>query len=293
MTMNRRGFTLIELLVGIVLVGIVGGAIYQVLVNSQRVYTLQTQRAAMNDNNRTAVTILPAELREVAATDVLGSDIIQMSATAITYKAMRSLRIICADPDVMGSRVLVRNDLMAGMRWWNLDVGTDSLLIFVEGNPATRTDNTWLHASYQGSGGGALCADGLTQGTWLVLDGIAPAGALAGVRIGAPVRAFVVMQFETYTDGLGDGWLGARRYAKGGGWPGQPQPVLGPLANAGFQLTYFDEDGNTTVNTDEVARVGIRIVGQTLAPVRGPNGLARAQDQLETAVALRNNNRGD
>ena len=73
----------------------------------------------------------------------------------------------------------------------------------------------------------------------------------------------------------------------------QKRPLMGPLANAGFQLTYFDEDGNTTVNTDEVARVGIRIVGQTLAPVRGPNGLARAQDQLETAVALRNNNRGD
>jgi len=42
--LGRRGYTLVELIIALVLLGIVSGAIYQVLVNNQRVYQAQTRR---------------------------------------------------------------------------------------------------------------------------------------------------------------------------------------------------------------------------------------------------------
>ena len=78
--MNRRGFTLIELLIGLVLTSVVALSIYQVLVNNQRVHRVQTERIDLNATLRAAVSIIPAELREMNASDTADSDIAAMSA---------------------------------------------------------------------------------------------------------------------------------------------------------------------------------------------------------------------
>ena len=79
-----------------VLLGIVSASIYQLLVNNQRIYRQQIQRIELNDNMRSAIAILPGEFRELNASDVLGSDIIAMGDSAITYKVMRNLYFVCA-----------------------------------------------------------------------------------------------------------------------------------------------------------------------------------------------------
>lgn len=286
--MTRRGFTLVELLIGMILVGLVGGAIYQVLVNSQRVYTLQTERAGLNANNRAVVAVLPAELRELDASDAMASDIIAMSATAVTYKAMRSLFFVCQPPvdnDHTGTVELWRNRSY-GLRP-QIDAGRDSVFIFAEGALNTRMDNAWLHANVSSVSMGNTCPSG-APGITLQLDGVEPGHGLASVRPGSPVRTFEMVRVTTYTDALGDLWLGAQTYTKSGGWS-TTQPLLGPLEAPGLQLVYRDSLGNTTATPADVSRIELTVNAQTARPVRGSAGLQPATDTLVTDITLRNN----
>jgi len=82
----RRGFTLIELMIALVLLGMVSAAVYKVLVNNQRVYLAQTQTIDLQQNIRAAAAILPAEFRELDASD---GDIAAMGATSLQIRAMR------------------------------------------------------------------------------------------------------------------------------------------------------------------------------------------------------------
>src|SRR5260370_42614846 len=96
---GRRGFTMIELLVALVLLGIVSAAVYRVLVNNQRLYMAQTQRIDLSQNIRAAGSILPAEFRELDASE---GDITAMTPTSITIRAMRWLGFACNVPPLGG-----------------------------------------------------------------------------------------------------------------------------------------------------------------------------------------------
>ena len=96
-----------------------------------------------------------------------------------------------------------------------------------------------------------------------------------------------MIRIAAYTDGRGDQWLGAQLHSAGA-W-GAIEPILGPLAASGLQLTYFNAAGAPTTFVDSVARIGLVVIGQTSIPVRGTGGIRRAVDTLITAVALRNN----
>jgi prepilin-type N-terminal cleavage/methylation domain-containing protein len=287
--MNRRGFTLIELLVGLVLTSVVALSIYQVLVNNQRVHRQQTERVELNETLRSAVAILPTELREMQANDSMSGDIVAMSATSISYKAMRTLHFVCAPPTsagTSGSIVVARNSTF-GLR--ALDVTRDSVVIFAEGAPETRADNQWLHANVSGISFGTACTGGGASMT-LTLNGVYPSGGLASVTEGAPVRGYEILQVLSYTDGLGDVWLGSRQFTKGG-WA-TTQPLLGPLQASGLQFSYFDSTGTATTTPANVARIGVTVVGLTREPVRAGGTLQRVADTLTTHVAIRNNRRG-
>src|SRR2546425_2679885 len=93
--LGRRGYTLVEMIIALVLLGIVSGAIYQVLVNNQRVYQAQTQQIDLQENLRAATTVLPAEFRELDAVD---GDIQSMTPTSIQIRAMRKLGLLCTAP---------------------------------------------------------------------------------------------------------------------------------------------------------------------------------------------------
>jgi prepilin-type N-terminal cleavage/methylation domain-containing protein len=289
--MNRRGFTLVELLVALVLVGIVAASIYQLLLNNQRIYTEQTERVDLNATIRAAVAMIPAELKEADATDALGSDIVAMTSSSITFKAMRALYVLCQAPSTgttTSGDVIAYRSMAFGMR--AVDNATDSAFVYAEGNPSIRGDNTWLHASVSGVSYGAACPSSAASVTF-ALTGIEPSGGLDNVSAAAPLRAYQVIQILTYTDALGDLWLGRREYRKGGGWS-DTQPLLGPLAASGLQFTYYDSSGNTTNTPANVARIEIRVIGQTSRTVRASDGTIRyVVDTLTTQVALRNNSR--
>ncbi len=279
---NRRGFTLVELITALVLVGLVGTAIYQLLVSNQRLYREQAQRVDVNQNARAAISILPGEVRELNAADPAGSDIISMTASSMRFKAMRSLYFLCQPPDVDDLEIMLDATSVYGLR--PLQEDRDSVLLFAENSPDTRGDDGWVHANVVSVNDGTDCPNN-GDSFRVRLEGITQA-ALGGVESGAPVRGFEVVELSLYPDMAGDTWLGLENGASN-----VVQPIVGPLSAQGLRLEYYDDAGNTAATAADVARItiavesrGTELVQGTAAP--GPEFLL--QDLL-TQVAVRNN----
>lgn len=276
---RRSGFTLIELIIAIAMASIVLGAVYRILVNNQRFYRAQSQIVDVQENVRAVAQLLPGELRELDAGD---GDIIGMSDTAITMKAMRGFAVICAAPDVANGRITVRNSLTYGYR--ATDPTRDTVLVFADGNTGQTSDDTWLHARVTTITTGVTCTDG-SAATRLTLTG----ASLANVTDGSPVRTFELVNYRLYNDGTGTWWLGARTYASSA-WSAT-SPVAGPLrANDGITFTYYDAAGAVTAVAANVSRIQLVVRGlsQQSINVQGRRA-GQYQDSLTVNVALRNN----
>jgi len=298
----RRGFTLIELMIALVLLGLVSTAVYKVLVNSQRVYLAQTQTIDLQQNIRAAAAILPAEFRELDAAD---GDIKGMTATSLRIRAMRQLAFVCDDPLLgggLGQIVLtVRKTPIYGTRQ-TFKQG-DSILVYWEGNPTTRTDDQWVPAQLQKDPDPGFCNDSsvapgvpnnpaflLTlQPQWINDPALNRAGAITR---GAPVRGFDKVAYELYQAPAPDtSWyLGQRNPAQGG----TIQPMIGPLIGAnGVTFTYLDSIGTVTADSSKVSQIRIVLRARTASPIRsGGTGVQDYKvDSVDTWVALRNNPR--
>jgi prepilin-type N-terminal cleavage/methylation domain-containing protein len=284
---GRRGFTLAELITVLVLGAVVGTAIYQLLINNQRVYREQAERVQLSENARAAISVLPADLRELDAADPWGSDIVALGTSSLSYKAMRGLYTLCRAPDSSALGITLDNLTVFGLR--PLDAAQDSALVFAENDPTRRSDDVWLHADVVAAAPGAGCPGGAPS-LEVRLAGVTPA-QLSGVSVGAPLRGFEVAQVLLYRDAGGDQWLGGRSYEKRrAGWSGT-QPIVGPLTSAGLTLEYFDAQGQPTTDPTRVARVGISVQSRSGRSVRGQGGETYLLQTLMTQVSLRNNPR--
>jgi len=288
-------------MVALVLLGLVSTAVYKVLVNNQRVYLAQTQTIDLQQNIRAAAAILPAEFRELDAAD---GDIKSMGPTSLRIRAMRQLGFVCNTPALGGGigqlDLAIRATPMYGNRQ-TFQQG-DSLLVFWEGNPATRADDIWLPAQVQSIlANGPVCFDSSAAGPgtvphagwslrmqpqWINNPALNVANA---ITVGAPVRRFERVAYELYQAPAGDWYLGQRNPAVGG----TIQPLVGPLTGAnGVQFSYLDSIGNVTADSFQVAQIQIVLRARTASPIRGATGMQTYKvDSIVTRVALRNNPR--
>ena len=294
MSRGRRGFTMIELLVALVLLGLVSAALYRVLANNQRLYMDQTARIDLSQNIRAAGTILPAEFRELDASE---GDIAAMSATSVSIRAMRWLGFACNLPGLGGAlnsvSVIVRGGapgqpLFFGAR--GIDAAKDSVLIYYDGNPNSRNDDFWATGSITAAPNGQNCTDG-TNGQRLLLNinllGLGP-NVAGAIPLGAPVRGFERVVYQLYQPAGDTSWYVGFQPA------GQSmQPVIGPVLTNGLTFQYYDVNGVVTAVRTQVARIDITVRARTAAAVRAGGQADRATvvDSVVTSVALRNNRR--
>lgn len=290
----QRGFTLIELLVALVLLGLVSAALYRVLVNNQRLYMAQTQRIDLSQNIRAAATILPAEFRELSASegDITGP----LTATQLNIRAMRWLGFICTPPVLGGALTGVSLVIRGGAPGQPMFFGrginttTDSLLIYYDGNQTTRTDDFWAVARPVSTPSSQNCLDG-SAGQRIVVDiNLFGFPNVAGaITMGAPVRGYERVTYQLYQPAGDTSWYLGFRPAGA-----SMQPLVGPLLSNGLNFAYFDSTGTVTTNRIRVARIDITVRARTAAAVRqgGGGGPMRATvDSISTSVALRNNRR--
>lgn len=294
MTMRSRpaGFTLIELIIAIVVSSVVLGAAYRMLTGNQRFYRAQSQIVEVQQNIRAVAQMLPSELRELAAN---GGDIVAMSDTGITVRAMRGFGVICAPPDPGSGYVTLLTSLLYVYR--SIDPTRDNVFVFRDGDTQLAGDDQWLQAAVGAvSASGISCSDG-SAGTRLTLTdmvgGLALLGPGAepdvGVTEGSPVRVWELVRYGLWQDAGGQWWLATSSLVSGS-WAGTT-PVAGPLRAAdGVKFDYYDAAGAVTATPADVAQIGITVRGWSEQPIMvegRPTG--RYQDSMTVRVALRNN----
>ena len=294
MTMRTRpaGFTLIELIIAIVVSSVVLGAAYRMLTGNQRFYRAQSQIVEVQQNIRAVAQMLPSELRELAAG---GGDIVAMSDTGITVRAMRGFGVTCAPTDPGSGYVTLRTSLLYVYR--SIDPTRDNVFVFRDGDTELAGDDQWLQAAVGAvSTSGTNCSDG-AAGTRLTLTGMVLGLALlgpgaapdVGVTEGSPVRIWELVRYGLWEDAGGQWWLATSSQVSGS-WA-STTPVAGPLRAAdGVKFDYYDAAGAVTATPANVAQIGITVRGWSDQPIMvegRPTG--RYQDSMTVRVALRNN----
>jgi prepilin-type N-terminal cleavage/methylation domain-containing protein len=268
MALNRRGMTLVELLVAMVAAALVMGAVYQVLVTNQRVYTVQRESIMGHQTIRAGADVLFAELREVSPME---GDLLDLGEDQVEFRAMRGFGILC-NVNTSESRisVVVRSEeFLEGQ----------TALLFYEHDPDDPFDDEWVEVPIQGAqdASSSCPQDGRIQR--LNLPDLA-GGAFSGLRLGAPVRAtesFVYGAFQV--DGA---WYLARRRSGSTA----TVPLVGPLAGReGLHFEYLAADGTETTVPAEVRR--IRVTLRTASGATDQFGTVVA-DSLTADVFLRN-----
>jgi type II secretory pathway pseudopilin PulG len=280
---REGGLTLVELLVVLVLTGAVVAVICQSLQSNQRFYRSQSQVLDVEEGLRAIAQLLPAELRELNAR---GGDVIAMGRDSITLRAMRSLGVICAPPNVSAGSVTIADSLVFG--WRAVDPSRDRALVFRDGEESTANDDRWLDFGVAGLSAGAACGDG-SAGTTVRLTGTT--SDLDGVSAGSPLRTYERVTYRLYTDDQGLSWLGERG-SSDGGWSAL-SPVAGPLRRVGgLSFDYFDSAGAPATIATAITRIGVVARGLSAGTIAVP-GRATTGRQYEDSVvvqaALRNN----
>jgi hypothetical protein len=271
----RRGASLVELAVALTMFGVVAAVLFRMLAANLSLYQAQTQRIDRRQSIRAAELILPAELRELDATD---GDLIAIAPTSVTLRAPRQVGFVCAPAGAGAAHLAIRQRPLFGVR--DFDPGTDGLLVHVRGDSTDPDADAWLVGSLSSLRNGT-CADGAPA---RLLETSLAADRRIG--LGAPVRGFEVVTYRLYRGGDGEWYVGV---VAGSG--GTTQPVIGPVTAAGFELRYLDAAGAPVGDPARVAAIEIRLRAPTAQAVRGAAGITRQTDSTVIVVALRNNRR--
>ena len=298
---NRRGLTLVELLVALVLLSIVSAALYRVLVSNQRIYQAQTQRIDMQQNIRAAATILPADLRELDASE---GDISAASNTSITFRGMRWIGIVCSAPvtgplPAVTTPLLVFTVMNQKLMGERAPVVGDSVLIRYEGDEGTSQDDAWVRgvitiivAQNCPAGLPYNAAAGLRLTVTASMLQVAAPPQLATPNVtnsiyqGAPVRGFITQIYSLYQPAGDTSWYIGYQNASG------TQPLIGPVLSNGLSFVYYDSTNTVTADKAKVAIIELRVRARTSIPVRDANSMLRVPvDSFVMKVSLRNNRR--
>ena len=280
---RRRGFSLIELMIALAIAGVVLGAAYRLLVANQRFYRSQSVINDVQANIREAALIMAGELREVSAS---GGDLQQMTDTAVTINAMRSLGFVCSLVNLPLGRVTIKSSTM--FKYRNIDATRDSLFVFREGDVKKNSDDRWLRGKVSGLFS-TTCVDG-SSAIQMSTSGLPVSAGTDSVSIGAPVRTFETVNYRLYQDFTGVWWLGVRNWVSGA-WTTTSQ-VAGPLrANDGLHFDYLDSTGAVTATAANVRAVKITIRGVSTQSINSPgHGTSGTYaDSMIVTAGLRNN----
>ncbi len=105
---NRRGFTLAEIMIALTIMLIVMGAVYRLMLSSQRLSRVQAERVSLQSNVRVGSLAVLNDLRElntVTGASADQNDILAIAADDITYRAMRGIGFICQAPTATAIRI--------------------------------------------------------------------------------------------------------------------------------------------------------------------------------------------
>ena len=263
---DRGGFTLVELLIAALLGIIVVGATYQMILSSQKAYTIQIAQMQGQQTVRAGIDILFAELRELSGPE---GDILTMGSDRIEVRAMGAFGLVC-DVSPTGSPIRVK-------KIGRYFASGDSIVVFADNDPGVSSDDTILSGAVASIIVAATeTCTGTDTAQSLAVPALVTALAHDTVRLGAPVRGFTIYTYGLYSVD-GDYYL-ARQSGT------TREPLVGPLSPNGVSFTYMDSDGNVTTNPRAVSQIEVTLRSRSNVM----NERRPVADSLTTAIHLRN-----
>lgn len=292
----RAGFTLAELLATMTLLGVIGTVVAKLMMGQQRFYQRQNEQLGVRRELRTAMSIVPADLRGVSSS---GGDLIAFDDNSVTFRNVLGASIACAT----GAATLDVPPLnMAGnslTSWYTQPLPGDSVFVFDEGPLRGAEDDRWVGAAITGySSSAALCplsvyTDAVRDATKARYRFVTSPALSATVKVGAGIRFVRSTRYSLSAGPSGKYYLARAEYA--GGWS-VPTPVSGPYeppaaGGGGVQFAFFDSTGaavTSVANSRSVARIDL-LIRATGASTSGDLGSGTAvKDSLAFRIALRN-----
>lgn len=266
---ERGGMTIVELLVVTVLGALVLGAIYQVLITSQRTYATQSVEVQGQQTLRAGMDILSAELREVSPTD---GDLLTFETDWMEIRGSRAVGTVCAiltggsNPTIQARKV---GRFLRG----------DSARVFFDNDPDQRSDDQWRAALVEvvDTTGTLSCPNGGTAQE-VILHDVTFGSPPDSITIGSPVRNVVRY-------GYGLGTYDGRPYLVREEADGNTNPLVGPLrAEVGVEFRYLDGTGTATATAGDVRQIEITL--RTASDFR--SGGEPYRDSLTSRIHTRN-----
>lgn len=239
---SRRGVTLVELLIALILMALLGLAAVRLLIVQRRSASALLAGDQVRRTLDQAAGWISAELAEAGKGDS-NSDLLHLGRDSLTYRAWRMTGVACL---VAGDEVRIRRDLLS--LWRMPQPGRDSLMLFMDHDSFPGSDG-WVTAPVNG----VSESDCAGQPAIRLVTQLDPAG-LSSLPPLVPVRSFEVMQLRLYRSS-GEWWLGARSVSAGEG----TQPLAGPFAERGVELSYWDTLGLETLQPENVERLQLSL----------------------------------
>ena len=283
--LTRGGFTLPELVVALTLLGLISAGALGLLRQTRDAYRAESQGIDVRQNLRIAAAFLPAELRELDASD---GDLVAITDTAITIRAPRQLAVACRTPGSSGPggalTLTLRDAPLYGLRDFNPSI--DSLWVYSEANGDGADDGGWMLGSIA-SVAPDSCPDGRPgrRVTTMLRPTVGPVTPARVIPLGAPVLGFETVTYRLYRSTEDRRWYVGMKTAT------DLQPLLGPVTSDGLAFAYFDSSGAVTTDPSRVSLIEVRVRARTVQPIRRAGRLEHQMDSLVTLVALRNNRR--
>jgi type II secretory pathway pseudopilin PulG len=321
----RPGFTLGEMLIAIVLFSLVGGSILSLMMRQQRFHRSTTEVIRLQGQLRQASSVLPLDLRGISTADTTANgigvgaratnynaDIYARTGTSIDVRRIFGSSLICAKPATNTITIYpsALDSVPVLTAWAATPVVGDSLVVLDEGKLIGVEDDSWrvyevrIVAAAKGSKGcpwktatdpGAVLypADTIRTSYRIGLDqNLAP-----HVRVGAPLRFFRRVRYQSFVAGDGKTYLGysdcLKTYATA--WLcSDPTAVSGPYQAAdGIAFTYRDSLGNELTTTDAsrlISRIDVVLRGvSTRAITRTGSGTPSTySDSVLLSIGVRN-----
>jgi hypothetical protein len=320
------------MLIAFVLFSLVGGGILMLVTRQQRFYRSTAEVIKVQGQLRQGGSMVPLDLRGISTADTTANtlagtkyntDIYARNETSIDFRRIFGGSAICSKPAL--NTIMVYPTALDSVpvltAWAFTPVVGDSLVVLDEGRMMSGDDDVWrvyevrTVAAAKGNKGCPWKVASTSLTSWTT--GAADSALLlyasdtvrnsyrigldqnlaANVRVGAPLRFFRRVRYQSYVAADGNTYLGysdcLKTYATAS-LCSDPTPVAGPYqaANA-IAFSYFDSLGNqlaTTAASRFISRIDVVMRGASSGAIArtGSGQPSTYTDSLLLSIGIRN-----